>query len=72
MDLGKLAYEYESQLPKAFRFFTRGLGTQQTSSPDFLSFVLFQPDYLKKLIEVGQADAEARSEQIADFLQDES
>jgi len=72
IDLGKLAYAYETQLPKAFRFFTRGLGTQQTRSPDFLSVVLFQPDYLRRLMEVGEADATARSEQIADFLQDES
>jgi NTE family protein len=71
MDLGKLAYEYESQLPKAFRFFTRGLGTKQTRSPDFLSLVLFQPDYLTKIMEVGEADAAARADDIAEFLRDD-
>ncbi|MBT4438055.1 MAG: patatin [Gemmatimonadales bacterium] len=70
VDLGKLAYEYEPKLPKAFRFFTRGLGTQQTRSPDFLSFVLFQPDYLMKLMEVGETDAAARADDIAEFLRD--
>lgn len=71
-DLGKLAYEYEPQLPRAFRFLTRGLGTKQTRSPDFLSLILFQPDYLQKLMEVGEADAEARGPEILDFLRDET
>ena len=65
-DLGQLAREYEAQLPKAFRFLTRGLGT--TRSPDFLSVILFQPDYLRALIQVGEADAEARADDIAAFV----
>ncbi len=71
MDLGRLAYEYEPQLPRAFRFLTRGLGTKQARSPDFLSLILFQPDYLQKLMEVGEADAEARGQEILEFLQDD-
>ena len=46
----------------------RGLGTKQTESPDFLSLLLFQPDYLTRLIEIGEADAEARSEEIDAFI----
>jgi len=67
-DLGTLAHEHESQLPKAFRFLTRGLGTRQTHSPDFLSLILFQPDYLRTLIKVGEADAAAQSDKILEFL----
>jgi NTE family protein len=69
-DLGKLANDYEARLPKAFRFFTRGLGTRETRSPDFLSLVMFQPDYLRALIETGERDAEARADEIATFLND--
>ncbi|MDH5759085.1 MAG: patatin-like phospholipase family protein [Gemmatimonadota bacterium] len=68
VDLGQLAGEYEPQLPRAFRFLTRGLGTQQTRSPDFISLVLFQPDYLRALIEIGERDAKARRDEVADFL----
>ena len=68
VDLGRLANEFEPQLPKTFRFLTRGLGTRQTSSPDLLSMVLFQQDYLCRLIELGAADAEARAEEIDAFV----
>ena len=67
-DLGNLANEHEARLPRGFRFLTRGLGTKQTRSPDFLSLVLFQPDYLRTLIEVGEADAMAQADKISEFL----
>lgn len=67
-DLGMLAGRYEPQLPYLFRFLTRGLGTRETKSPDFLSLILFQPDYLQALMEMGEEDAEARMTEIEDFL----
>ncbi len=59
-DLGLLAADYEPQLPRAFRFLTRSLGTQETSNADFLSLLMFIPEYLQRLIEMGEADARAR------------
>jgi NTE family protein len=64
-DLGKLAAEYEPQLPRTFRFLTRSLGTRETSNADFMSLFLFVPGYLKRLIEIGEADAEATIAEIA-------
>jgi NTE family protein len=72
VDLGRLANEFEPQLPKTFRFLTRGLGTRQTKSPDFLSMLLFQPDYIGRLIELGEEDAEAQADEIAAFIRFES
>lgn len=69
VDLGLLANQYEPQLPKTFRFLTRGLGTKETESPDFLSLVMFQPDYLHHLMAVGEADAAAREEELAALLE---
>ena len=63
-DLGRLAGEYEPRLPRAFRFLTRSLGTRQTSSPDFLSMLMFQPDYLRRLIAIGERDAESKKEEL--------
>jgi NTE family protein len=67
-DLGKLASRYEPRLPPAFRFMTRGLGTRETESSDALSLILFQPDYLRALMEVGEADAHANADRIREFL----
>ena len=71
-DLGRLANAYEAQLPRAFRFLTRGLGTRETRSNDMLSLVMFQSDYVRHLIELGEADAKARLPQIRRFLGDGS
>ncbi len=67
-DLGDLAAQYEPQLPRAFRFMTRGWGTQEYQSTDMLSLVMFQSDYLQHLIRMGEQDAEARMDEITDFL----
>ncbi|MGH9313367.1 MAG: patatin-like phospholipase family protein [Vicinamibacterales bacterium] len=71
-DLGRLANAYEPELPRAFRFLTRGLGTRETRSNDMLSLVMFQGDYVKRLIEMGEADAKARIPEIRSFLRDVS
>lgn len=68
IDLGRLANEYEARLPHAFRFLTRGLGTRETKSNDMLSLVMFQSDYLTRLVEIGDRDAEARIADIERFL----
>ena len=70
VDLGMLASQYEAKLPGAFRFMTRGLGTSETASPDFLSLLMFRGDYLKKLIEVGEQDAERQVAAIAELMSD--
>lgn len=68
-DLGRLARHYEPRLPRAFRYLSRGLGTRQTLSPDLLSMVMFQDDYLRDLISLGEADAAAREEEIVAFIE---
>lgn len=67
-DLGRLARDFEPRLPRVFRYLTRGLGTRRTASPDILSLVMFQADYLRRLVELGESDAERDHERIATFL----
>jgi NTE family protein len=67
-DLGRLANAYEAELPRAFRFLTRGLGTKETRSNDMLSLVMFQADYVRHLIAMGEADALARLPDVRAFL----
>lgn len=68
VDLGRMARDHESALPRAFRWMVRGLGTGRTESPDLLSMVLFEPGYLRRLIEVGERDAQARGPELEAFL----
>ena len=64
-DLGRIAAEYESSLPRSFRYLTRGLGTRETSDADFLSLLMFIPEYLQRLIEIGERDAKVKIDEIS-------
>jgi NTE family protein len=67
-DLGKLAGQFEKDLPFAFRYLSRGLGSHETDSPDWLSMVMFDPHYLSHLIDLGQSDAENRAKDIMELM----
>lgn len=67
-DVAALAPACEACLPRGLRFMTRGLGTREASSPELLSMLMFEPGYLQRLIEIGEADAEARMDEIARFV----
>ncbi|MBR9989503.1 MAG: patatin-like phospholipase family protein [Gemmatimonadetes bacterium] len=69
-DLGALAAKFEPQLPRAFRFMTRGLGTREQRSPDVLAMLMFQPDYLGELIDMGERDAERIADDLEAFFED--
>ncbi len=68
VDISRLAAEHEPRLPPAFRYLIRGLGSRDVPAPDLLSLLAFQPEYLGRLIEIGEADAEARADAIDDLL----
>jgi NTE family protein len=68
VDLGRLANDYEPELPRGLRFLTRGLGTRETRSNDMLSLIMFQNDYIRRLVDIGEADASARLADIRALL----
>ena len=68
VDLGVIAGKYERDLPRLFRFLMRGLGTRETENFDWLSMVMFVPSYIRNLMEIGAADANARKEEMAALL----
>jgi NTE family protein len=70
-DLGRLANEFEFALPRSVRFLVRGLGTREARSNDMLSLLMFQQDYIARLIALGEADARARGAEIDAFMADE-
>ncbi len=67
-DLGVIANEFEADLPGTFRFVTRGLGTQETRRADMLATLMFHPGYIRRMIAIGEADADRRHDEIAAFL----
>jgi NTE family protein len=67
-DLARIAAEYEPRLPRALRLLTRGLGTRETAAPDVLSMLMFQDDYVKRLIALGEEDGERRADEIDAFM----
>lgn len=67
-DLGALSAQMEPDLPSAFRYFTRSFGTRETKSPDFLSLLMFQSDYIAQLLEIGERDAMAREDELRRLL----
>ena len=69
VDLGQLAVDYEPRLPERFRLLARSLGTGEGTTSDFLSMLMFQPDYLECLMQIGEADAEARMGEIRGLLE---
>lgn len=67
-DLGRLARDFEPRLPRLFRHLARSAGARETSSPDLLSLLMFQPDYLKVLMDIGEADADRQAKAIDELV----
>jgi NTE family protein len=67
-DLGVIATEFERELPRAVRHIIRGLGSRDTNRSDMVATLLFQPLFIRKMIEIGEMDGHARANEIAAFL----
>lgn len=67
-DLGRLATEHRRQLPRVLRFLVGGLEGPEVKTSDFVSYLLFEPSFLSRLMELGERDAEAQWDRIAAFL----
>jgi len=67
-DLGRLAADYQRFLPRSMRLFIRALGGYETDSADFLSMLMFEPNYLRLLIEIGEEDVASRLDELTPFL----
>jgi len=72
VDLGKLSGEFEPDLHGPLRLLARGLSSDKTKSPDWLSMLLFDPEYTLRIMEIGYEDALRQHEKIASFLGPES
>ena len=67
-DLGKLAGAHEKYLPRNLKLLTRAMGTRETESPDFISMLMFVPQYTSVLMEIGESDIASRLDELRAFL----
>jgi NTE family protein len=58
-DLGALAQGYRPKLPVPMDWLVRSMGSQQERGADFLSYLLFDPEYMGLVMELGYEDAKA-------------
>jgi NTE family protein len=71
-DLGRLAAQHEHQVSGPLKLLSRAIGGGTTKSPDWLSMLMFDSDYLKRLIELGYEDGRTQHYRIARFLSDDA
>jgi NTE family protein len=67
-DLGDLARGYTVELPRLVQFVVSSVGGQRARSSDFLSYLMFHPDYTGLLMELGYEDAMGRAREVDEFL----
>ncbi len=67
-DLGKLAGDQYRRFPKMLRYLLKGIGATGSSGEDLLSYLAFEPVYVKRVMDLGHADTLARREEIVEFL----
>jgi NTE family protein len=71
-DLAKMASQHDAKPEGALWLLTRGLGTGESKSPDWLSMLLFEHPYICDLLSIGYDDARAQHDDIARFLDSEN
>lgn len=67
-DLGAIALECAAELPKAVRAIMKGMGGEDGRSGHFLSYLLFDPAFTARLIELGKSDARAQAPRLRAFF----
>jgi NTE family protein len=67
-DLGALALAYADRLPRGVNYLLRGHGSTRGTGANLLSYLLFDRDFCRALMRLGYADAMARRDELAAFL----
>ncbi len=67
-DLGALALQYADRLPRGVHYLLRGHGSTQGTGANLLSYLLFDREFARALMQLGHDDAMARRDELAGFL----
>ncbi len=69
-DLGEMATYFRKKMPSLVRFLLRGLGSERDKASDILSYLLFVPEFLEALVDLGYQDARAEDQRLRQFFAD--
>lgn len=64
----KIAGRYASQLPWAIRWLLASVGAMRRNTSNLVSYLLFEKEFCRALIDLGYQDAMSRKEEIMAFL----
>ncbi len=67
-DLGRLAADEYHRFPAMLRYLLRGIGATGNTGEDLLSYLAFEPVYIRRAMDLGFSDAMARRDEIEAFL----
>ena len=68
LDLGALAAGEYARFPVMLRYLLRGLGAEGKAGADLLSYLAFEPVYIRRVMELGYRDTMARRAEVERFL----
>lgn len=68
-DIALLAKGLESKTKGVLRMITRGLGSGDTMSPEWLSIMLFDPEFIRRVLELGYEDGRQKTSEIEAFME---
>ncbi len=67
-DLTEIAAYHQKDMPYLIQYFVNSLGRDAASCSDLMSYLLFTPKYTRDLIQLGYHDADARIDEIEEYL----
>ena len=70
--IDKIASRYAAQLPWPIRLLLRGVGAMRRSGANLVSYLLFDKDFCRALIDLGYHDATQQKQEILNFLSKQS
>ena len=68
INLSDLAEQHQKDMPYLIQYFINSLGRGRGSCADLMSYLLFTAKYTRELVEIGYRDADARIDEIENFL----
>ncbi|MGZ3745650.1 MAG: patatin-like phospholipase family protein [Pseudobdellovibrionaceae bacterium] len=67
-DIGNIPAVTLSRIPSTLRFLLKGLGLDEEKNKDLLSYLSFEPRYMRTLLELGYEDTLQKKDEILEFF----